>query len=270
MTAASVTISPEAAINACARAAEAHAARLPWEQAVHATVRALIDRLAVARGLTAPGLTEHPDPAAEQALDELGPLDDWHIDDLGTVNQLLLELTPTVSPSGKVTVERQDLGRRAALGSWYTPTEIADTMARLSLGPQLDRFAADPDPSAMFDVLPFDPACGAGVFLTASARYMAERIAARVTGTSPPPPAHVRAALTAVLRDCVFGVDIDPVAVDLAKTACWLEINGRQPWTFMDRNIICGNTLEGDLPPAYVERTGPCPSLADAEAVPSP
>lgn len=270
MTSASVTISPEAAITACARAAEAHAAHVPWEQAVRATVRALIDRLAVARGLPAPGLTEHPVPAAEQALDALGPLDGWHTDDLGTVNQLLLELTPTTSASGKVTVQREDLGRRAALGSWYTPPEIADAMARLTLGPQLDRLAEDPHPGAMFDLLPFDPACGAGVYLTASARYMAERIAAHVTGTNPPPPVHVRAVLPVVLKDCVFGVDIDPVAVDLAKTACWLEIDGRRPWTFMDRNIICGNTLEDDLPPAYRERAGPCPSLAGNAAVTSP
>lgn len=248
--------SPEAAIEACARAAEAHAQHTPWPTAVHLTVQSLITRLADARSLPATGLGTHAVPDAEAALDTLGPLTDWHINDLGTVHELLLELTPTTDKSGRVTAQRKDLGRRASLGSWYTPPEIAEAMARLSLGPQLDRLEADSDPGAMFDILTIDPACGAGVMLVATARYLAERIATRVTGQDPAPEEHVRSALPVVMTTCVFGVDIDPVAVDLAKTALWLETNGRHPWASMDRNIIVGNTLEGDLPPAYLERGG--------------
>ncbi|GAA4071019.1 hypothetical protein [Nonomuraea soli] len=46
---------------------------------------------------------------------------------------------------------------------------------------------------------------------------------------------------------------MDPIAVDLAKSACWLEIDGALPITFMDRNIIVGSVLAGDLPPRHAE-----------------
>lgn len=250
-------ITPERAAAACTRAAEAHATTgTEWPAAVHHTVRSLIGRLATARGLTAPGLPYPMLPAAEAALDELGPLTGWHVFDLGEVHQLLLELTPVTGRDGQVRATRPNQGRRDRQGAWYTPAEVAEAMCELSIGPQLDRLGEDPDPGAMFDVLAVDPACGAGVFLVAAGRLIAERVAVRVSGVDPAPEAHVRAALPVVMRDCVFGIDIDPVAVDLAKTALWLEVGGGQPFGFMDRNVIVGDALNGALPPAYVDRSG--------------
>ncbi|WP_217712405.1 N-6 DNA methylase, partial [Streptomyces sp. NA02950] len=164
---------------------------------------------------------------------------------------------------GTVTVNKKGLGVRATLGSWYTPPEVAEAMCRLSIGPQLDRLAQHPDPGNLLQVLSIDPACGAGVFLIEAARLIAGRLAERVSGISPAPAVHMKYALPVVMRECIFGVDIDPVAVDLARTALWLEIDGREPFDFMDRNVIVGNALDDEMPPAFTERRGDLPTAAE-------
>jgi hypothetical protein len=256
-------ITPTQVITITTRAAEAHAATSPWPQAVHYTVRSLIDRLAEAHHLPAPKLPRLDVPAAEAILDELGPLTGWQVLDLGEIHQQLLTLDTTRAADGTVTAHKAATSARDAQGAWYTPPEIAQAMCRLSLGPQLDRLAQDPDPGELLQILAIDPACGAGVFLVEAARYIAARLAARVSGHDPAPAAHLRAALPVVMRECIFGIDIDPVAVDLAKTAAWLEIGGCAPFTFMDRNIIVGNPLDLDLPPAYAERCGDPPTAEE-------
>ncbi|MFE9935888.1 N-6 DNA methylase [Streptomyces hirsutus] len=251
------TISPQRAAAICTRAAEAQATTgADWADAVQYTIRSLIDRLVVARVLPAPRLPRPVLPAAETTLDELGPLVGWHVNDLGEVHQLLLELTPVTAADGSVRASRPNQGRRDSQGAWYTPPEVSAAMSRLSLAPQIDRLVADEDPGAIFDLAVIDPACGAGVMLIEAARFIAAHLAARVNGRYPAPAAHVRAALPVVMTSCIYGVDIDPVAVDLAKTALWLEVGGRAPFTFMDRNIVVGNALEDDVPPAYRERYG--------------
>jgi hypothetical protein len=255
-------ITPEKAVAACTRAAELHARTTEWPGAVHATVRSLIDRLAVAKGLTPP-LRDTPMLEAETVLNELGPLDGWHILDLGEIHQRLLELTPHQAADGTVTARRDGLGRRDGQGAWYTPPEAVEAMCRLTLGPYLERLEQEPHPGALFDLLVMDPACGAGVFLVEAARLIAGRLAARVTGCTPAPKAHVRAALRAVMPECIFGVDIDPVAVDLTKAALWLETGGREPFGFMDRNVIVGNALDDEMPPAFTERRGDPPTAPE-------
>ncbi len=91
-------------------------------------MRSLIDRLATAKGLLPTGLKYPAAPAAETALDSLGPLDGWHVLDLGEIHQRLLELTPTRGADGTVTAARKGLGRRDAQGSWYTPPKVAQAM----------------------------------------------------------------------------------------------------------------------------------------------
>ncbi|MCM8548938.1 N-6 DNA methylase [Streptomyces sp. STCH 565 A] len=250
-------MSAQRAAAICARAAEAHAtAGVPWGEAVHHTVRSLITRLAAARALPDPGLSYPSCPPAETVLDELGPLTGWQVTDLGDVHQLLLELTPVTGADGTVWAVRPDQGRRDRLGAWYTPPEVSAALLSLGLTAQLDRLAADPDPAAVTDLAVIDPACGAGVILVEAARQLADLFAARVTGQTPPPPVHARAALPVVMEHCVYGVDIDPVAVDLTKTALWLEVAGLRPFGFMDRNITVGNVLEDILPPAYRDLYG--------------
>jgi hypothetical protein len=260
-------IAPQAAAATATRAAEAHAtAGADWADAIHHTMRDLIDRLATAHGLPAPNLPRPACVAADAALDALGPLDGWQVADLGEIHQLLLELTPASGRDGTVRATRPHQGRRDSQGAWYTPPEVAAAMSRLSIGLAIDGLAADEDPGAIFDLAVIDPACGAGVLLVDSARYIAGRLAARVSGLDPAPVAHVRAGLPVVMTSCIYGVDIDPVAVDLARTALWLEVGGREPFGFMDRNVVVGNALDDVLPPAFVERRGGLPAVADCRS----
>ncbi|KIF67588.1 hypothetical protein HY68_01395 [Streptomyces sp. AcH 505] len=264
------------AVAVTTRAAEEHAtAGTDWSNAVHHMVRSLIDRVAVAKGLPAPGLTRPHVPVAEAILDELGPLDGWHILDVGEVHQQLLALTVVVGKDGRAVAKRHAAGKRGMAargdqGAWYTPPEIAEAMCRLSIGPQLDRLDQHPDPWNVLEISAIDPAAGAGVFLIEAARLIARRFADRLAiqhvGRSHAPDTLVAKVMPEVMETCIYGVDIDPVAVDLAKAALWLEIDGQAPFTFMDRNVVVGNALDLDLPPAYAERHGEPPTAAERRA----
>jgi hypothetical protein len=142
---------------------------------------------------------------------------------------------------------------RKQTGIWYTPPELAASITRLALS--IDSCEPGCDlPGCVLRVLTLDPACGAGVFLIAAAREIARRYAARATGTSEPPAWAVQAVLPIVLTECVYGIDTDPVAVDLARAACWLETGGVQPFDCMDTNIVVGDPLAGALPKALEDR----------------
>lgn len=248
------------AVAVATRAAEEHAtAGATWADAVHHMVRSLIDRLAVAKGLPAPGLPHPTNAAAEAHLDDLGVLDGWHVLDIGELHQQLLELTVTSDNTGRAIARKSPTAQRAAQGAWYTPPEVAAAMCRLSIGPQLDRLAdEDPDPWNLLRICAIDPACGAGVFLVEAARLIAVRFAHALfsIGADDVSARAIALVLPDVMTECVFGIDIDPVAVDLAKAALWFDIDGCRPFTFLDRNVIVGNALDLDCPPAYAERCG--------------
>src|SRR5439155_25769971 len=87
-------------------------------------------------------------------------------------------------------------------------------------------------------------------------------VAAKVTDTE-----LARGFFAPLAADCVFGVDIDPIAVITTRTALWLETDGSVPITWLDRNVIVGNVLNGDQPPRLVERYGGNPPPLTGEPV---
>ena len=99
-----------------------------------------------------------------------------------------------------------------------------------------------------------DPACGSGHFLIAAANRVAKRLAAIRTGDEEPSPADQRAAFRDVVSHCIYGVDINPMAVELCKVALWLEsIDPGRPLSFLDHRILCGNSLIGATPRLLAE-----------------
>ncbi|MCS6958996.1 MAG: N-6 DNA methylase [Pseudanabaenaceae cyanobacterium SKYGB_i_bin29] len=91
-----------------------------------------------------------------------------------------------------------------------------------------------------------DPACGSGHFLLAAARYLGKEIAKLETGEDEPNPLILRRATRSVIQHCIYGVDINPLAVDLCKVALWIEgFCGGVPLNFLDHRIKCGNSLVG-------------------------
>ena len=94
-----------------------------------------------------------------------------------------------------------------------------------------------------------DPACGSGHFLIAAAHRIAKRLAALRSGVDEPSPEALRVALREVIGRCIYGVDLNPMAVELCKVALWMEaLEPGKPLTFLDHRIRCGNSLLGTTP----------------------
>ncbi|MFM7580389.1 MAG: DUF559 domain-containing protein, partial [Microcystaceae cyanobacterium] len=91
-----------------------------------------------------------------------------------------------------------------------------------------------------------DPACGSGHFLLAAARRVGKELARVRTGEIQPSPEPLRQAIRDVIQHCIYGVDLNPLAVDLCKVALWIEgFCKGMPLNFLDHRIKCGNSLVG-------------------------
>ena len=180
-------------------------------------------------------------------------------EELGSVYESLLELIPRYDPEQLAyTLETLAGNERKESGSYYTPTSLVECLLDSALDPLLDEACAHETPeervSALLDITVCDPACGSGHFLVAAARRIAKRIAAEETGESEPPDAVVRAALRRVIGRCIYGVDINPMAAELAKVSLWLEaLEPGKPLSYLDQNIRVGNSLLGVTPALLAE-----------------
>lgn len=174
-------------------------------------------------------------------------------DELGSIYEGLLELHPRVNrEAGGFSLDTAAGHERKTTGSYYTPTALVDCLLEASLDPLLDEASKQPDPEhAILDLKVCDPACGSGHFLVAAARRIAGRLAAVRSGDDEPSPEEVQRALRDVVGRCVYGVDLNPMAVELCKVSLWMEaIEPGRPLSFLDGHIQCGNALLGATPEA--------------------
>jgi hypothetical protein len=176
---------------------------------------------------------------------------DMETEELGSVYESLLELTPRLTDDGRGFAfaeggEAKGHARKTS-GSYYTHDSLVQTLLDSALDPVLDTIEAEAnDPAAaLLLVTVLDPACGSGHFLLAGARRIATRLArARAGGVAA--PADYRHALRDVARACIHGVDRNPMAVELTKVALWIEtVEPGKPLGFLDANIRCGDSLLG-------------------------
>jgi hypothetical protein len=99
---------------------------------------------------------------------------------------------------------------------------------------------------ALLSIRVLDPACGSGHFLLAAARRLGKELARVRTGEEEPAPERVREAIRDVVAHCLYGVDKNPLAVELCRVALWLEAHCEgKPLTFLDHRIRCGDSLVG-------------------------
>jgi N-6 DNA Methylase len=172
-------------------------------------------------------------------------------EELGSIYESLLELHPVLN-SEAATFELYSASghERKTTGSYYTPTSLITCLLDSALDPVLDEAVRQPNAeAALLNLKVCDPASGSGHFLIAAAHRLAKRLAFVRTGEEEPPPDSVRMALRDVIGHCVYGVDINPMAVELCKVALWMEalVPGK-PLSFLDHHIQCGNSLLGTTP----------------------
>lgn len=152
----------------------------------------------------------------------------------------------------------QAMGARKKTGVFYTPAEVAQTMSTMSL--QLGLNQCGESPQQVLKILALDPACGCGQFLVEAARFLATEYARRLINEEPSGDL-ILAVMPRIILECIFGMDIDPVAVELAKRALSLETVGAVTPAMLDRHFKVGNSVNGpDGPPAFEDRRGAVPS----------
>lgn len=182
------------------------------------------------------------------------------VEELGAVYESLLDYTPRIAqslvisdtgetiPAGSLYLER--IGDRE-LGSYYTPSDLVAFTLDVSLDKLIEeRLAGLDDPQeqeeALLDIRTIDPACGSGAFLVAGIDRIAAHLADVRLGGAQPTEQQLAQARRDVLQHCVYGVDVDPLAVELCKVALWIHCSVADlPLTFLDHRIQCGNSLIG-------------------------
>jgi hypothetical protein len=171
-----------------------------------------------------------------------------NVEEFGSVYEGLLEYKPVFHAHGDaIEFAFEQGGERAATGSHYTPDDLVQPLIKHSLDYLIaDRLKAPNPEAALLDLRVADIACGSGHILLAAARRIATELAAVRTGEEQPSPPAFRAALRDVIRTCIYGVDLNPLAVELCKVALWLEAhNPGQPLNFLDHHVKCGNAIVG-------------------------
>ena len=148
--------------------------------------------------------------------------------------------------SNQAADQRDDNLGQATRGS---RTELAPTERELTARWQGTPFAIRHSrlaASAILSLRVCDPACGSGHFLLAAARRLGRELARVDTGEDEPAPERVREAIREIVSHCIYGVDKNPLAVDLCRVALWLESHtADKPLTFLDHRIRPGDSLVG-------------------------
>jgi len=191
---------------------------------------------------------------------------DMGSEELGSVYESLLELVPVVSVSagvrkfvfvGDEEAASTKGNARKLSGSYYTPDSLVQELIKSALEPviaQTLQANLQQPVKALLGLTVCDPACGSGHFLLAAARRIAEEVARLNASEGNPLQSDYRHALREVVAHCIYGVDKNPMAVELAKTALWLEAyTPDRPLTFLDHHLRCGDALLGVLDPVILQ-----------------
>ena len=174
-----------------------------------------------------------------------------NVEEFGSVYEGLLEYEPVIASlenSNTKVIFSLKLGKdRAATGSHYTPDNLVQPLIQHSIDHLIENCRNSNNPeSALLDLKVADIACGSGHILLAAARRIAVQLAALRSNEDQPTPKAYRTALRDVICNCIYGVDVNPLAVELCRVAFWLEAHiPGQPLNFLDHRIKCGNAIVG-------------------------
>ena len=159
------------------------------------------------------------------------------------------DATPAILPADVPVLQPTDERRRT--GSHYTPRSLTQPIVSEALRPVLERLGADARPEEILELKVLDPATGSGAFLVEACRQLAARLVD--AWNKHDKPADVPAdedelvqALRIVAQRCLYGVDKNPMAIDLARLSLWLATFARDhEFTFIDHALRHGDSLVG-------------------------
>ncbi|SEH52571.1 N-6 DNA Methylase [Halopenitus malekzadehii] len=156
-----------------------------------------------------------------------------------------------------------DEGERKATGAYYTPDYVVTYIVEETVGPLVEEIREDLidqgfEPGTQEYIGPFfrrvtdlkilDPAMGSGHFLTKATGYLSEQVMAEVREAESEfgvafDEQHIRREIA---KECIYGVDLNGMAVELAKLSMWLEtLSADRPLAFLDHHFKQGNSLVG-------------------------
>lgn len=184
-------------------------------------------------------------------------------EEFGSVYESLLELHPQIRTVGsglQFSLGGVAGSERKTSGSYYTPEELVRLLILSALLPVIRERVGrastiEGKAQALLAIRVLDPACGSGHFLLAAARRLALELARILAGDDEPGEDLRRHCLREVVAKCIYGVDKNPMAVELCKVALWIEaIEPGKPLGFLDAHIQCGDSLVGVLDPKVLEK----------------
>jgi hypothetical protein len=207
----------------------------------------------LALSTTTPGrwIGDEPKPARQTTCRTRIDYRDLGVEQLGAVYESVLDYQPAFADSGRRHVVLQRGGiQRKSTGSFYTPQTITDFVVRRTLHPLVDGATS----GRILALRVLDPAMGTAAFLVSACRYLArayERalIAEGALHDGDAGESDRAAFRRLIAQRCLFGVDLNPTAVQLARLSLWLAtLAASKPLTFLDHHLVCGNSLLGASP----------------------
>ncbi|WP_280265619.1 Eco57I restriction-modification methylase domain-containing protein [Nocardia wallacei] len=174
---------------------------------------------------------------------------------IGIIRRDLRERPFVVTPGGVVVIETPS---RSTAGAHYTPRSLAEEVVQHALEPLV--YSPGPHQTAdrntwklvsseaILDLKVADIACGSGAFLVAAARYLAARLVEAWRNDGIVRPAHEMKlhAIREVVAHCLYGADINEMAVEMCKLSLWLvSLDPSLPFSFVDDKVLHGNSLLG-------------------------
>jgi hypothetical protein len=163
--------------------------------------------------------------------------------------KIVKEITPNIVPTGSMVLQPSPERRRS--GSHYTPRSLTSPIVEKALAPILKQLGDQPKPDEILNLKICDPAMGSGAFLVEACRQLGEVLVRawvvhRQIPAIPPDEDELLHAQRLIAQRCLYGVDKNPMATNLAKLSLWLTTLAKDhPFTFLDHSLKSGDSLVG-------------------------
>lgn len=189
---------------------------------------------------------------------------DLGVEEIGAVYESLLEFTPQLAEtvieledrtitSGAFYLDDRGMERKET-GSYYTDPGLVDELIQSSLKPVVkdkvdDDASTEVQEQQLLEITVCDPACGSGAFLIAANNFLGQQLAEIRSDSLYPDERTIRQSRRSVVQHCIYGIDLNPMAVELAKVSLWINSAvDDKPLSFLDHRIKQGNSLLGTTP----------------------